>query len=88
MIKLIGINFNFCQISARTKANKTKQENKINTKSNLEVENKQEKKKRKEKKNANLINTTGINPDKQDHLTGLLQLLEAQVLKMVSNVGH
>ena len=28
LIKLIGINFNFCQISARTKANKTKQENK------------------------------------------------------------
>ena len=64
-----------------------KQENKINTKSNLEVENKQEKKKRKEK-NVNLINTTGINPDKQDHPTGLLQLLEAQVLKMLSNVGH
>ena len=87
MIKLIGINFNFCQISDKTKANKTKQK-KINTKSNLEVENKQEKKKRKEKKNANLINTTGINPDKQDHPTGLLQLLEAQVLKMLSNVGH
>ena len=28
LIKLIVINFNFCQISARTKANKTKQENK------------------------------------------------------------
>ena len=28
LIKLIDINFNFCQISARTKANKTKQENK------------------------------------------------------------
>ena len=36
---------------------------KINTKSNLEAENKQEKKKRKEK-NANLIITTGFNPDK------------------------
>ena len=28
LIKLIGINFNFCQISARKKANKMKQENK------------------------------------------------------------
>ena len=46
--------------------------------SNLEAENKREKKKRrKEKKNANLINTTVINPDKQDHPRGLLQLLKA-----------
>ena len=28
LIKLIVINFNFCQISARIKENKTKQENK------------------------------------------------------------
>ena len=28
LIKLIVINFNFCQISARTKENKMKQENK------------------------------------------------------------
>ena len=28
LIKLIVINFNFCQISARTKENKIKQENK------------------------------------------------------------
>ena len=28
LIKLIGINFNFCQILARTKENKMKQENK------------------------------------------------------------
>ena len=28
LIKLIGINFNLCQISARTKENKMKQENK------------------------------------------------------------
>ena len=28
LIKLIVINFNFCQISNRTKENKTKQENK------------------------------------------------------------
>ena len=45
LIKLIVINFNFYQISARRKENKLNK--KINTKSNLEAENKQEKKKRK-----------------------------------------
>ena len=62
LIKLIVINFNFCQISAITK--QIKLNKKINTKSNLETENKQEKKKRRKKKIANLINTIGINPDK------------------------
>ena len=41
LIKLIVINFNFCQISTRTKENKMKQENKY--KDYLKSENKQEK---------------------------------------------
>ena len=85
LIKLIGIKI-LISVKYQLEQKQIKLNKKINTKSNQEVENKQEKKKR--KKNANLINTTGINPDKQDHPRGLLQHLEAQVLKMVSNVGH